>query len=219
MNHIISYGMENLVNISDNALESIPKINSYFEASQESVINMSNKVEKVLVETNDKFGQQVESYLVEFSKVIESLNNCIPDVNEHLKATNERFNSTLSAFTSEIGNTLDLVTSEIETQSEFMKTTNTRVYNQLDTVITESTKRIEDVTANTSGEISKIVEEMEKVFIEKVEQLDNLLETELTKSLTTLGRQLVTISERFTGDYGRLADKMKDVMEVAERVS
>lgn len=48
--------------------------------------------------------------------------------------------------------------------------------------------------------------------------MDKLLETELTNSLNSLGRQLVTISERFTDDYGLLADKLSDVTKVAEGV-
>ena len=51
-----------------------------------------------------------------------------------------------------------------------------------------------------------------------MDQLDKLLETELTNSLNSLGRQLVTISERFTDDYGTLADKLAEVTKIAEGV-
>ena len=86
------------------------------------------------------------------------------------------------------------------------------------TIIVESNKRLE-ITINTSQQIKTIVDEVvEKVFTDKVDQLDKLLETELTNSLNSLGRQLVTISERFTDDYGLLADKLSDVTKVAEGV-
>ena len=90
--------------------------------------------------------------------------------------------------------------------------------NRIDTIIVESNKRLEEVTINTSQQIKDIVEEVEKVFTNKVDQLDKLLETELTNSLNSLGRQLVTISERFTDDYGRLADKLAEVTKIPEGV-
>ena len=62
------------------------------------------------------------------------------------------------------------------------------------------------------------IEYMENIFTRKVEQLDEVLEAELTKSLNSLGSQLVTISEKFADDYTPLADKLKEVVTIVEGV-
>ena len=72
-------------------------------------------------------------------------------------------------------------------------------------------------SSHLRGTTMAAIEEMEKVFEQKVEQLDKLLETELTKSLNSLGSQLITISERFSEDYTPLADKLREVVKIAER--
>ena len=70
----------------------------------------------------------------------------------------------------------------------------------------------------TSNQIKMMIEDMENIFTRKVEQLDEVLEAELTKSLNSLGSQLVTISEKFADDYTPLADKLKEVVTIVEGV-
>lgn len=52
---------------------------------------------------------------------------------------------------------------------------------------------------------------------EHVTKVEQALEAELTKSLTTLGRQLSALSEKFVQDYGPLTDKLQQVVRMAER--
>ena len=149
---------------------------------------------------------------------MDNFNNTIPCLRKSIEEANTRFNNDLIEFTSEIKNVIKLQLSSMQGQCETIENTTNNINNQVDTIIVESNKRLEEITINTSQQIKTIVDEVEKVFTDKVDQLDKLLETELTNSLNSLGRQLVTISERFTDDYGLLADKLSDVTKVAEGV-
>ena len=249
--NVVITSIQSLVDVSNQAKESIPNIERYFEntnihirntvdslqhsidknieifeehvekitmdVSQASAISLE-EIKKLFIEGNESFKVGVEEQLSQFNSVIEELKVCIPDINDHLAQTQERFNNTLTAFTTEVQNTLQLNMESINSQSEVLKNTTNRINNSLDSVITDSTKRLEDITSNTASQIREIIEEMEKVFEQKVEQLDKLLETELTKSLNSLGSQLITISERFSEDYTPLADKLRDVVMIAEGV-
>lgn len=174
---------------------------------------------KEYIENNNKlFREDVTKYLNTFTKLVVDFNNIIPGLRKSIEEANTRFNNDLIEFTSEIKSVTKLQMSSMQGQCETIENITNNINNQIDTIIVESNKRLEEITINTSQQIKDIVEEVEKVFTDKVEQLDKLLETELTNSLNSLGRQLVTISERFTDDYGLLADKLSEVTKVAEGV-
>ena len=248
--NIVTESIKSLVDVSNQAKESIPNIDKYFEntnihirntvdnlqdsidknidifeghvekitmdVSQASALSLE-EIKKLFVESNETFKLGIQDQINQFNSIMEELKICIPDINNHLAETQERFNNTLTAFTSEVQNALQLNMESMNSQTETLKNTTNRINNSLDSVITDSTKRLEDVTSNTAAQIREIIEEMEKVFEQKVEQLDKLLETELTKSLNSLGSQLITISERFSEDYTPLADKLREVVKIAER--
>ena len=186
------------------------------DVSQASALSLE-EIKKLFVESNETFKLGIQNQINQFNSIMEQLEICIPDINNHLAQTQDRFNNTLTAFTSEVQNVLQLNMESMNSQTEMLKNTTNRINNNLDSVITDSTKRLEDISSNTAAQIREIIEEMEKVFEQKVEQLDKLLETELTKSLNSLGSQLITISERFSKDYTPLADKLREVVRIAER--
>ena len=49
---------------------------------------------------------------------------------------------------------------------------------------------------------------------EQIVKLDVALETELTKSISTLGRQLTALSSKFLEDYGPLTDKLRQMVQI-----
>ena len=57
-----------------------------------------------------------------------------------------------------------------------------------------------------------------KITHEHVTKVEAALEEELTKSLTSLGKQLSALSEKFVQDYGPLTDRLQQVVRLAERV-
>src|SRR5690625_5710744 len=49
----------------------------------------------------------------------------------------------------------------------------------------------------------------------QLEALDQALETELTKALTTFGYQMTSLSEKFVNDYAPLTDKLRELVQLA----
>ncbi|MGL6108449.1 hypothetical protein [Romboutsia sp.] len=209
-------------NLQDTLDKNIELVEDHIEkltvdVSQNCAISTEH-ITELFKQYNLIFKKEVEDYMSNFEIIINQLRVCIPEINDHLEQTKERFNNTLSAFTSEVQNSLQLNMEYMNSQAELLKKTTNNINNNLDSVINDSTKRLEDITINTSSQIKNIVEEMENVFEKKVEQLDDLLQEELTKSLTSFGSQLVTISERFSKDYTPLANKLREVVNIAQGV-
>lgn len=241
---IIVDGTKSIIQISDRAKESIPEINKYFEhidtQLKGAVENLdvvihdnSNKLEKHLekitseslskttrciADNNMEFRSEVEEYLNRFKMIVYNLKKCVPEINSNLQQTSHRFNKSLTTYNNEVQKSLQQNLKQLNKQVDFLqKSTNSINYN-LENTISDSAKRIENLSMATSNQIKMMIEYMENIFTRKVEQLDEVLEAELTKSLNSLGSQLVTISEKFADDYTPLADKLKEVVTIVEGV-
>ena len=197
---IIIDGTKSIISISEKANESIPIINTYFEKS------------------NEAFKTEVGEYLNQFNMMVYSLKECVPEVNSYLLKSTRRFDQTLSNFTSELESTLKQNTISMNNQLKILRKSSTNLNINIENAISDSTKRIENITNATSKQIKIMAEDMEKIFTRKIDKLDEVLEIELTKSLSSLGNQLATISERFASDYTPLADKLREVVELSKGV-
>lgn len=241
---IIVDGTKSIIQISDRAKESVPEINKYFEhiytQLKDAVENLdvvihdnSNKLEKHLekitseslskttrciADNNMEFRSEVEEYLNRFKMIVYNLKRCVPEINSNLQQTSHRFNKSLTTYNNEVQKSLQQNLKQLNKQVDYLqKLTNSINYN-LENTISDSAKRIENLSMATSNQIKMMIEDMENIFTRKVEQLDEVLEAELTKSLNSLGSQLVTISEKFADDYTPLADKLKEVVTIVEGV-
>ncbi|SCH44087.1 MULTISPECIES: hypothetical protein [unclassified Romboutsia] len=237
---IIVDGTKSIISISQKAEQSIPLINSYFEnidtntneavnnlqgSLYENIHNVEAHLENIVSEVISKveenkniFNEEVKNYISEFKKMVYDINLCIPEISNSLQRSSDKFNNELSSFTREIQNALQENYNCINHQVNNLKKSTISINNNLDNTISQSTKRLENMNIATQNQIKIMVEDMEDIFTRKIEHLDNTLEIELEKSLNSLGKQLATISNRFAKDYIPLADKLKDVVKIAEGV-
>jgi len=83
--------------------------------------------------------------------------------------------------------------------------------------IADARKALLSSVEETNAEINAQIAGLVKKTQEQVLTLDVALEKELTHSIESLGRQLAGLSHRFVADYGPLADRLRAVVEIAER--
>jgi hypothetical protein len=67
----------------------------------------------------------------------------------------------------------------------------------------------------TNGRISEHMKQIGDKATEQIAKLDVALEAELSRSLTSLGRQLTALSSRFVEDYGPLTDKLRLLVQAS----
>lgn len=196
--------------------ENIKSIKSYLETITEDVLE---KTTQSIYENNRQFKYEISEHISQCKMLIYSLKDLIPDINEHLLSTQKRFNKTLIHFNEEVQNSFKENTLEINKQIQLLKENTANINNTLDDTISESTKRLENITVATSNQIKTMAEEMEKLCTRKIEKLDNTLIEEFTDVLSCLAGQLVTISEGFSEDYYRLLDELKEAFAQNDVVS
>ena len=243
--NVIIESNKSIIEISNTAKESIPQINEHFtnidnrtkESTaylqtliSENLNNIKSYLEKItedvlskttqsIYENNRQFKYEISEHISQCKMLIYSLKDLIPDINEHLLSTQKRFNKTLIHFNEEVQNSLRENTYEINKQVQLLKETTANINNTLDDTISESTKRLENITVATSNQIKTMAEEMEKLCVRKIEKLDNTLIEEFTDALSCLAGQLVTISEGFSEDYYRLLEELKEAFAQNDVVS
>ena len=243
--NVIIESNKSIIEISNTAKESIPQINEHFtnidnrtkESTaylqtliSENLNNIKSYLEKItedvlskttqsIYENNRQFKYEISEHISQCKMLIYSLKDLIPDINEHLLSTQKRFNKTLIHFNEEVQNSLKENTYEINKQIQLLKESTANINNTLDDTISESTKRLENITIATSNQIKTMAEEMEKLCVRKIEKLDNTLIEEFTDALSCLAGQLVTISEGFSEDYYRLLEELKEAFAQNDVVS
>ena len=243
--NVIIESNKSIIEISNTAKESIPQINEHFtnidnrtkESTaylqtliSENLNNIKSYLEKItedvlskttqsIYENNRQFKYEISEHISQCKMLIYSLKDLIPDINEHLLSTQKRFNKTLIHFNEEVQNSFKENTYEINKQVQLLKETTANINNTLDDTISESTKRLENITVATSNQIKTMAEEMEKLCVRKIEKLDNTLIEEFTDALSCLAGQLVTISEGFSEDYYRLLEELKEAFAQNDVVS
>ena len=243
--NVIIDSNKSIIEISNTAKESIPQINEHFtnidnrtkESTaylqtliSENLNNIKSYLEKItedvlskttqsIYENNRQFKYEISEHISQCKMLIYSLKDLIPDINEHLLSTQKRFNKTLIHFNEEVQNSFKENTYEINKQVQLLKENTANINNTLDDTISESTKRLENITIATSNQIKTMAEEMEKLCVRKIEKLDNTLIEEFTDALSCLAGQLVTISEGFSGDYYRLLEELKEAFAQNDAVS
>ena len=243
--NVIIESNKSIIEISNTAKESIPQINEHFtnidnrtkESTaylqtliSENLNNIKSYLEKItedvlskttqsIYENNRQFKYEISEHISQCKMLIYSLKDLIPDINEHLLSTQKRFNKTLIHFNEEVQNSFKENTYEINKQIQLLKESTANINNTLDDTISESTKRLENITIATSNQIKTMAEEMEKLCVRKIEKLDNTLIEEFTDALSCLAGQLVTISEGFSEDYYRLLEELKEAFAQNDVVS
>ena len=243
--NVIIDSNKSIIEISNTAKESIPQINEHFtnidnrtkESTaylqtliSENLNNIKSYLEKItedvlskttqsIYENNRQFKYEISEHISQCKMLIYSLKDLIPDINEHLLSTQKRFNKTLIHFNEEVQNSFKENTLEINKQVQLLKENTANINNTLDDTISESTKRLENITVATSNQIKTMAEEMEKLCVRKIEKLDNTLIEEFTDALSCLAGQLVTISEGFSEDYYRLLEELKEAFAQNDVVS
>ncbi len=68
----------------------------------------------------------------------------------------------------------------------------------------------------TEQEITQLAQRSSQSIETRMKEIDEGLGEELTKVLGEFGRELASISNRFADDYGKLADKLKNVLKIIE---
>lgn len=79
--------------------------------------------------------------------------------------------------------------------------------------------KINEFVKNITTQINESSEEITRLSREQISSIEKSLETELTKSLDSFAGAMVALSSKFTSDYTPLTDKLRDIINIAQRIN
>lgn len=82
----------------------------------------------------------------------------------------------------------------------------------------EMAEVVKKMVPDIQKEVNNQLLQSQKQLTENFAALDKNLEIELEKSLTTLGQQLASLSEKFVQDYSPLTERLRDIVNISKGV-
>lgn len=158
-----------------------------------------------------------------FSKAAADLAALLSSINEEKKRFAELSEHMAGAFAAASGS-IEVVETKLIGISNQLESAHSKMAEGLSRAAAEHSAAVKtsintsyDAIVATQKEFHKNAEEISRKVQEQVKALDHALEQELEKALTSLGKQLTALSEKFVSDYMPLTEKLQLLVQASRR--
>lgn len=212
----------NLVEINNTIDNDIKTFNSYSNELIDNLNNFTNNLQNNFSQYIDDINRGVKGStdsimgIMEESlkKIEDNFDKSLENTDLKLKETSENIFTGIEKFNTDFSNNmkeqLDVFISNNENYSAGI---NRLVKSTLDAV-DESEKNNSKMIDENLKQITKLNVELDTQLKDHVKKIEERLEESLKASLNSLGEAMAKISDRFAKDYGPLADKLREIMEI-----
>ena len=212
----------NLVEINNNIDNDIKTFNSYSNELIDNLNNFTSNLQNNFSQYIDDINRGVKGSTDSIMGIIEdslkkienNFDKSLENTDLKLKETSENIFTGIEKFNTDFSNNmkkqLDVFISNNENYSAGI---NRLVKSTLDAV-DESEKNNSKMIDENLKQIEKLNNELSVHLKGHVENIEKGLEEALKTSLNSLGEVMAKISDRFAKDYGPLADKLREIMEI-----
>ena len=191
--------------------------------------------------------EHFENHLEAFAALADNARNAFPDIenrldrltSKFLNSVDETINNSQDSMQRQrkaIDDFLGMVKESVENSHRDMETQRSNLQDfteQIEKVIQNTSRGLENTLEETDRVLritlqshsSQLSDEVKRIFAEsgermtqQIENLDDALGQELTKALDALGRELASLSQKFVEDYSPLTDRLREVVQIANRL-
>lgn len=212
----------NLVEINNTIDNDIKTFNSYSNELIDNLNNFTNNLQNNFSQYIDDINRGVKGStdsimgIMEESlkKIEDNFDKSLENTDLKLKETSENIFTGIEKFNTDFSNNmkeqLDVFISNNENYSAGI---NRLVKSTLEG-IDESEKNNSKMIDENLKHIAKLNTELSKHLESHIDNIEKGIEESLKTSLDSLGKAMAKISDRFAKDYGPLADKLREIMEI-----
>ena len=158
-------------------------------------------LENNLKKMTDDLGEHVE-------KAINSTNEAL----ERQRLANENLSTQFAQLSEESTNSQKAFSSELERALGKMA-------EETNAAFTHHTQLIDQSTKEVQRQIGDAWKRTEESINGRMETLDQEIQKELQRTLTIMGSNLASVSEKFVSDYTPLTERLREVVQIAQRAS
>ena len=212
----LNLAVEKLVVWQQQYKDELDKLQSVQKQSSEDLA-ISDSIFKDLVAKAASYTQSAESLsklLTAFELQYESMKQsqeALLSILNSMKEVEPSFSKKLLDLTDVFKTGTTNITEHVQTQvkalGEQLKTKNDEMAEIVKKMVPEIQKQVNDQILQSQKQLD-----------ENFKKLDANLEDELQKSLSGLGRQLASLSEKFVSDYSPLTEKLRKIVEISKGV-
>lgn len=215
----------NLIEINNNVENDIKTFNNYSNELISNLDSFTNNLQTNFSQYIDDINKGVKGstdniigIMEESVKKIESnFNKSLENTDLKLKETSENIFVGIEKFNFDFSNNMK------EQLDKFINN-NENYSNEINKLLKNTIGTINDNERNNSRIIEENIKQIEKlnntlsnVLKEHVDNIEKELAESLNTSLNSLGEVMAKISDRFAKDYGPLADKLKEIVELPNK--
>ena len=212
----------NLVEINNNIDNDIKTFNSYSNGLIDNLNNFSNNLQNNFSQYIDDINRGVKGstdsimgIMEESLKKIENtFDKSLENTDLKLKEASANIFTGIEKFNSDFSNNM-------KEQLDIFITNNENYSAGINRLVKSTLEGIDESEKNNSKMIDENLKQIEKLNNElsihlkgHVENIEKALEESLNRSLESLAQVMAKISDRFAKDYGPLADKLREIMEL-----
>mgnify|MGYP000879606874 CR=1 FL=1 len=213
----------NLVEINNNIDNDIKTFNSYSNELIDNLNNFANNLQNNFSQYIDDINRGVKGStdsimgIMEDSlkKIENNFDKSLENTDLKLKETSENIFTGIEKFNTDFSNNmkeqLDVFISNNENYSAGIS----RLVKGTLEAIDESEKNNSKMIDENLKQIEKLNTELNNHLKVHVENIEKGLQDSLNRSLDSLGEVMAKISDRFAKDYGPLADKLREIVELS----
>jgi len=220
----------------------------YAEKVQESMNKIDDNLERMITGTSDSLTKHLEKITDNLSETVSNTSKKLEDANNaignfvdtstkeiqnaatgYAKKVQESMNKIDENLKQEVAEVMKSLGGILTTLSENFISNLTQHLKEItdnlsETVLNtsqkleESNKMIQWTVENTANVINVAVKNLTEDVKNAVKDIDDGLEQELTKSLNSLAGRLIAVSEKFATDYTPLAERLREVVRLSEKI-
>ena len=212
----------NLVEINNTIDNDIKTFNSYSNELIDNLNNFTNNLQNNFSQYIDDINRGVKGStdsimgIMEESlkKIEDNFDKSLENTDLKLKETSENIFTGIEKFNTDFSNNM-------KEQLDIFINNNENYSAGINRLVKSTLEGIDESEKNNSKMIDENLKQIEKLNNElsahlkgHVENIEKGLEEALKTSLNSLGEVMAKISDRFAKDYGPLADKLREIMEI-----
>lgn len=193
-----------------------------FSALADNARNAFPIIEGRLNQLTDDFSQAVTKTIDDSHAFMEKQREALGDQSQQLKEmvenTSTRLQEMTDDFSKAVTKTIDDSHDSMEDQREALQ----NFTGVIGDVIQSTSQELESINRQLRTETERVFRESADHITQLTSQLatnlDSALETQLTKSIESLGSQLTSLSNQFVEDYTPLTNQLRNVVRIAEQL-
>lgn len=172
-------------------------------------------INQIQSETNSIFknhGLQIQSSNEEMKKlIINVINQSQQQLFNAVRENSEMIKGNILEVDGDVRNSIQMFQSEISTICR-------NFGSQAQLSNAEMKNLLSEIMTKLQRQLSEDLQENSKIIKEGVLALDKALQKELNDALTSLGKQLASLSEKFVSDYLPLTERLREVVHISRNI-